>query len=154
METKILNKKVGCALIAAGLLAASSVQGSESSVSDIQFQQIVKYMGVQDNSGRQRFSVEIPIGYDLRRKWSELDGNETVQIIMVQDGASDVFVSAFVREGLPGFLSYNEVIEGIQVTIVVPLGFVPIVREGGRLFIVHQMRKSLENLFQLYGKME
>jgi hypothetical protein len=31
METKILNKKVGCALIAASLLAASGVQGSQGS---------------------------------------------------------------------------------------------------------------------------
>jgi hypothetical protein len=34
MDIKNLNKKVGCALIAAGLLAASSVQGSNAQDED------------------------------------------------------------------------------------------------------------------------
>jgi hypothetical protein len=131
METKILNKKVGCALIAASLLAASSVQGSQdSNVRDAET--FIQYDTV-------RITLEKGIRFyypvDYRLTVEERNAEIKLQVSLVGTN-SNVSLEDIMERNVPGFHLYSVEFDGVKVKIFVPNGFAPAVlpNEGIVLF--------------------
>jgi hypothetical protein len=133
METKSLKKKVGCALMVAGLLAASSVRGSGGDTG--MTKQTVKL----DSGWKRDFSF--PKDYRLVcgqfRGNNDFPGN-VLAVIMVKEGSVPMGISAceLARQDiLDGFLIYNTVVDDMRVDVVVPDGFVPAMYPDGTTVI-------------------
>ncbi|MDR1366551.1 MAG: hypothetical protein LBJ13_01425 [Puniceicoccales bacterium] len=106
MVKKNLNKKVGCALIAAGLLAVSSIQGSstseESTLTETDIRGI-KYASVRLPSG-EVLKVLCPNNYCvagvyLRQILGQLTGEGTVIVLF----NSQTNIDELARQEFPGF---------------------------------------------------
>jgi hypothetical protein len=118
--TKNLNKKVGCALIAASLLAASSVQGSNTVG--------VTGMKVQAPWGRVA-TIVCADGYGLvvidgkgvrvgcTRYGQSWDGWESAIRVVVVEKNSNLSLETLGRQGFPGFMRYARMIDGIWVEL-------------------------------------
>jgi hypothetical protein len=113
METKILNKKVGCALIAASLLAASSVQGSN--MHDIYVNAV--YLG---NSSGGKVAIYYPGGYE--RIFRDVSRGEKVDLQnVIFKGGSNLSWEYLEEHGFSGFQEHVFAVNrSVQVTILVP----------------------------------
>ncbi|MDR0740575.1 MAG: hypothetical protein LBF34_02590 [Puniceicoccales bacterium] len=145
METKNLNKKVGCALIAASLLAASSVQGSSAQgVSTLEGSSTfnsgdvakIRYATVMRSNG---FGFEVEFGFYLLQGYqivvgpgkSNWAGQLLIALVKDSDEAS---LEKLMEQRFPGLKGYS--LTGTQIQMFAPEGFIPAVLPNGTISIL------------------
>jgi hypothetical protein len=111
MVKKNLNKKVGCALIAAGLLAASSVQGSSTSERDFSTSPQTVAETIQREAvlwnwsqweGHTRAEVWFPRGYRIVFEQYDENGEKDPTIFLLPNGDM-TSLSELRARNFPGF---------------------------------------------------
>jgi hypothetical protein len=129
MIAKIINKKVGCALIVSSVLAASSVQGSSTLHGKSRFTrqdgERIRYTNVRTNR-ESCWKVFFLEGYHIVAGSKISNGREELIIALVQDDRK-VSIEKLAERGFPGLESCTYG----SITAYVPKEFMPALMPDG-----------------------